>query len=156
MVDLFTPTSSFRYGPNNERKKRDSPGCVKLGLSVACIEPIGHSSMVLPMVGQLQDLETKGVAEITMEISFPRPQTGSLRRLSLPTCYNMLMVSPCKIFSTERLPLWEVGNEISHLTALKQHGRVIFLPSQVLLWNENTYSLECKWFCIPTQEACDF
>lgn len=59
---------------------------VKQGLSVACIEPIGHSSMVLPMVSQLQDLDTKGVAEITMEISYLWPQTGSLRRPSLPTC----------------------------------------------------------------------
>lgn len=78
-------SSSFRYGPSNEREKLDSPRVVKLGLSVENFEPIGHYCIVLPMAGQLQGLETKGVTEITTHTSFPWPQMGSLRRPTLPT-----------------------------------------------------------------------
>lgn len=37
-------SSSFRYGPGDERKKLDSSRFIKLGLSVESFEPIGHSS----------------------------------------------------------------------------------------------------------------
>lgn len=78
-------SSSFRYGSRKE-SGMDSSKVVELGLSVESFKPTGHSCIVLPMIGQLQGLETKGVAEITIHASFPWPQTGSLRRPTLPTC----------------------------------------------------------------------
>lgn len=62
---------------NNERKKFDSPKFVELGLPIPMVGPIGDSSIALSMAGQLQGLETKDVAEILIQISFPWPQTGS-------------------------------------------------------------------------------
>lgn len=54
-------------------KKLDSSRFVKLGLSVESFEPIGHSSIVLPIASQLQGLETKGVIEIITHTSFSWP-----------------------------------------------------------------------------------
>lgn len=67
---------------NNERNKLDSPEFVELGLPIPRVGPIGDSSIALSIAGQLQGLETRGVAEIPTQISVPWSQQALKKDLA--------------------------------------------------------------------------